>query len=98
MNLMMQLRKVCNHPYLFFNYEEFPNYIENVFRVSGKFELLDRIIPKFIVTGHRMLIFSQMTQVMNILEMFFDYRGFRYLRLDGNTKDHERSDRMRIFN
>lgn len=35
---------------------------------------------------------------MNILEIFFDYRGFKYLRLDGNTKDHERSDRMKAFN
>lgn len=67
-------------------------------RSSGKFEFLDRMIPKLLMAKHRMLIFSQMTHVMDILALFFDYRGFRYLRLDGNTKAEERGDRMAEFN
>jgi len=58
MNLMMQLRKICNHPYLFLERYAIN---DNIFRVSGKFEILDRILPKLIKTGHRMLIFNQMT-------------------------------------
>ena len=61
MNLMMQLRKICNHPYLFTNHMDSPIVDDNIWRVSGKFELLDRIIPKLLSQRHRILIFSQMT-------------------------------------
>jgi hypothetical protein len=59
-NAIMQLRKVCNHPYLFLN----EWYIDDdLIRASGKFELLDRMLPKLKAAGHRVLMFSQMTQV-----------------------------------
>lgn len=60
-NAVMQLRKICNHPYLFMDYLEPEDYRENIYRSSGKFELLDRILPKLIATGHKILIFSQFT-------------------------------------
>jgi SNF2 family DNA or RNA helicase len=56
-NLMMQLRKTCNHPYLFFNYDT-SNITDEIWRSSGKFELLDRMIPKLLKTKHRILIFT----------------------------------------
>lgn len=93
--MIMQLRKVCNHPYLF---EDSYLENENTMRVSGKFELLDRIIPKLIKTGHRMLIFTQMTQLIDILEYFLKYRGIKVLRLDGATKLEERAMRVAEFN
>ena len=46
-----------------------------MFRTAGKFELLDRILPKLKATGHRVLLFCQMTAVMTILEDYFNYRG-----------------------
>ena len=94
-NMIMQLRKICNHPYLFLDYY---NESEELMRSSGKFELLDRIVPKLIKTGHRMLIFTQMTQVIDLLEVFMSYRGIKYLRLDGTTKHEERAERMAMFN
>ena len=66
MNTLMQLRKVCNHPYLFnsnFQYD----IDENLVRASGKFAVLDRVLPKLKAAGHRVLIFSQMTALMTIL-------------------------------
>lgn len=57
-----------------------------MYRVSGKFELLDRILPKLKNTNHRVLLFCQMTQLMNIMEDYLAWRGFTYLRLDGTTK------------
>lgn len=100
MNTMMQLRKICNHPYLFLDYTNplFENIDDMVFKTSGKFELLDRIIPKLLMCGHKILIFSQMTQLMDILQLFFDYRGLKHLRLDGNTKADDRGTQMEIFN
>ncbi len=57
-NTVMQLRKICNHPYLFLDYYDPEDLRENIYRSSGKFELLDRILPKLVATGHKVLIFS----------------------------------------
>lgn len=87
MNLMMQLKKVCNHPYLFLNSDAY-GIDDMLWRVSGKFELLDRMLTKLLRTGHRVLIFTQMTHVMDIMEEYFRLKPeiIKYLRLDGTTK------------
>ena len=98
----MQLRKIVNHPFVFEEVENSinPSGLTNdlIYRTSGKFELLDRILPKFLRTKHRVLIFFQMTAIMNIMEDFLMYRGYRHLRLDGSTKSEERSDLLKKFN
>ncbi|GAB7362068.1 hypothetical protein MBLNU230_g2102t1 [Neophaeotheca triangularis] len=101
-NMLMQLRKLCNHPFVFEQVEEQMNPDKGtndmIWRTAGKFELLDRILPKFRATGHRVLMFFQMTQIMNIMEDFLRLRGLAYLRLDGATKADDRSDLLREFN
>jgi ATP-dependent helicase STH1/SNF2 len=101
-NTVMQLRKICNHPFVFEEVERQinPGSInnENLFRSAGKFELLQRILPKFYKTGHRVLIFFQMTQIMTIFEDFLLMQGYKYLRLDGSTKAEDRSDLLKKFN
>lgn len=57
----------------------------DLYRSSGKFELLDRILPKLRATDHKVLLFCQMTTLMTIMEDYFAYRSFKYLRLDGET-------------
>jgi len=108
MNTIMQLRKLCNHPFMFQHIEEaYARHVgmptdtvigPDVFRASGKFELLDRIFPKMRASGHRILLFCQMTQLMTILEDFMAWRGYKYLRLDGTTKTEERGEMLREFN
>uniref|UniRef100_A0A672J5M2 Probable global transcription activator SNF2L2 n=1 Tax=Salarias fasciatus TaxID=181472 RepID=A0A672J5M2_SALFA len=108
MNTIMQLKKICNHPYMFQHIEEsfaehlgYPNGIINgheLYRASGKFELLDRILPKLQATGHRVLLFCQMTTLMTIMEDYFSYRNFLYLRLDGTTKSEDRAALLKKFN
>lgn len=66
--------------------------------MSGKFELLDRILPKLKATNHRVLLFCQMTQLMTIMEDYLGWRGFAYLRLDGTTKAEDRGDLLKKFN
>lgn len=61
----------------------FPRFSLDLYRASGKFELLDRILPKLRATNHKVLLFCQMTSLMTIMEDYFAYRGFKYLRLDG---------------
>ncbi|EFR00676.1 hypothetical protein MGYG_03681 [Nannizzia gypsea CBS 118893] len=101
-NMLMQLRKLCNHPFVFDSVEEElnPGKATNdlIWRTAGKFELLDRILPKFLASGHRVLMFFQMTQIMNIMEDFMRFRGMKYLRLDGATKSDDRSDLLKRFN
>eukprot|EP00002_Diphylleia_rotans_P024257 TRINITY_DN4781_c0_g1_i4.p1 TRINITY_DN4781_c0_g1~~TRINITY_DN4781_c0_g1_i4.p1 ORF type:complete len:1214 (-),score=254.60 TRINITY_DN4781_c0_g1_i4:717-4358(-) len=96
MNTLMQLRKVCNHPYLFYEAEDFVN--EEIYRCSGKFELLDRLLQKLKAGGHRVLIFNQMKQVMDIMCRYLEWRGYTHLRLDGGTKAYERSKMLAEFN
>ncbi|KAH9291353.1 hypothetical protein KI387_043455, partial [Taxus chinensis] len=97
LNLSMQLRKCCNHPYLFVG--EYNMYRkEEIVRASGKFELLDRLLPKLRRAGHRVLLFSQMTRLMDILEIYLSLHGFMFLRLDGTTKTEERGSLLRKFN
>ncbi|CAK7211793.1 transcriptional regulator [Sporothrix curviconia] len=101
-NIIMQLRKLCNHPFVFDEIETVmnPQSISNdlLWRTAGKFELLERILPKYKATGHRVLMFFQMTAIMDIMEDYLRYRGYQYLRLDGTTKADERSDLLREFN
>ena len=101
-NMLMQLRKLCNHPYVFEPVEDQMNPTkatnDSIWRTAGKFELLDRVLPKFKATGHRVLMFFQMTQIMNIMEDFLRLRGMQYLRLDGSTKAEDRSELLRLFN
>uniref|UniRef100_A0A8C6L8T4 SWI/SNF related BAF chromatin remodeling complex subunit ATPase 2 n=1 Tax=Nothobranchius furzeri TaxID=105023 RepID=A0A8C6L8T4_NOTFU len=108
MNTIMQLKKICNHPYMFQHIEEsfaehlgYPNGIisgPDLYRASGKFELLDRILPKLQATSHRVLLFCQMTSLMTIMEDYFGYRNFQYLRLDGTTKSEDRAALLKKFN
>uniref|UniRef100_A0A8C4I731 SWI/SNF related BAF chromatin remodeling complex subunit ATPase 2 n=1 Tax=Dicentrarchus labrax TaxID=13489 RepID=A0A8C4I731_DICLA len=108
MNTIMQLKKICNHPYMFQHIEEsfaehlgYPNGIisgHDLYRASGKFELLDRILPKLQATNHRVLLFCQMTSLMTIMEDYFSYRNFQYLRLDGTTKSEDRATLLKKFN
>lgn len=70
----------------------------DLYRASGKFELLDRILPKLKATNHRVLLFCQMTQLMTIMEDYLGWRGFTYLRLDGTTKAEDRGELLKKFN
>ena len=95
-NIVMQLRKVCNHPFLFTPDGYHIN--DNLIRCSGKLALLDEMLPKLKAAGHRILMFTQMTSLMTILEDYFRYRGYISLRLDGSTPADEREKRMYRYN
>ena len=71
---------------------------ELLYRVAGKFELLDRILPKLFAGGHRVLMFFQMTTVMDIMQDYLAYRQTPNLRLDGGTQQDTRGEIMRQFN
>ncbi|KAK5960659.1 uncharacterized protein PWA37_002089 [Arxiozyma heterogenica] len=96
LNIVMQLRKCCNHPYLFDGAEPGPPYTtdEHLIFNSAKLKVLDRLLKKLKEEGSRVLIFSQMSRLLDILEDYCYFRGYKYCRIDGST-DHE--DRIRFI-
>ncbi|KAJ1615063.1 brahma-like protein [Cryptosporidium canis] len=96
-NVLMQLRKVCNHPFLFSTELQYPS-DESIVRVCGKFVMLDSILPKLRAAGHRVLIFSQMTKLLTLLEIFLSLRNMPFLRLDGTTLSEDRQESLKLFN
>ena len=100
LNILMQLKKVCNHPYLFPNIEQGPPYIEGEHLVfnSMKLKILDVLLKKIhSETDSKVLIFSQMTTLLNILDDYCRYRQFAYLRMDGQTSSEDRDKRIEEF-
>ncbi|XP_076204851.1 chromodomain-helicase-DNA-binding protein 1-like isoform X2 [Aptenodytes patagonicus] len=75
-NVLIQLRKCVAHPYLFNGVEPEPFEIgDHIVEASGKLCLLDKLLSFLYAGGHRVLLFSQMTQLLDILQDYMDYRG-----------------------
>ena len=84
MNLLLQLRKLCNHLYLMPDAAPEPYEIsEELVEGSGKLKLLDRMLPRLQQDGHRVLLFSQFTMTLDLLEDYCELRGWPFARLDG---------------
>lgn len=100
LNVVMQLRKCCNHPYLFQGAEPGPPYItgEHLVESSGKLVLLDKLLVRLQERGSRVLVFSQMTRMLDILEDYCLYRRYGYCRIDGNTSGDDREAMIDDFN
>lgn len=100
MNIVCQLRKCCNHPYLFDEAEPGPPYTtgEHIVENSGKMVLLDKLLVHLKQKGSRVLIFSQMTRMLDILEDYCNLREYEYCRIDGSTGTEERCEAIEEFN
>lgn len=105
LNIMMDLKKCCNHPYLFTAAaEEAPlgpggGYaIDPLTKAAGKLVLLAKMLRLLKEQGHRVLIFSQMTKMLDILEDFLDGEGYKYERIDGTITGNIRQEAIDRFN
>ncbi|KAF3970286.1 hypothetical protein CMV_006007 [Castanea mollissima] len=100
LNIAMQLRRCCNHPYLFQGAEPSPPYStrDHLIANAGKMVLLDKLLPKLKERDSRVLIFSQMTRLLDILEDYLMFRGYLYCRIDGNTGGEDRDASIDAFN
>jgi len=95
-NIMMEVRKCCQHPFLLDGVEAAvaPEGADPNFLVSsaGKLQLLDKLLPHLKEGDHRALIFSQMTRVLDVLEDYCRARGHTYVRLDGSITGKARQE------
>ncbi|CAH2355857.1 ISWI chromatin-remodeling complex ATPase Isw2p [[Candida] railenensis] len=100
LNIVMQLRKCCNHPYLFDGAEPGPPFTtdEHLVFNSGKMIILDKMLKKFKQDGSRVLIFSQMSRQLDILEDYCFFREYEYCRIDGSTSHEDRIDAIDEYN
>ena len=108
MNLVMQLRKVCSHPYILPNAAPDPYYLgEHIKAASGKFIVLDKLVEEVVIKKRKkLLIFSGFTSTLDLCEDLLMMKGantveeatFRYLRLDGSTGRARRNLGIRMFN
>lgn len=109
LNVMVELKKASNHPYLFPNAET--RYIdtiggnttrENLLRGmimnSGKMVLLDKLLGRLKKDGHRVLIFSQMVRMLDILGDYLTFKGYKFQRLDGTVASSTRRVAIDHFN
>ncbi|KTW32016.1 uncharacterized protein T551_00698 [Pneumocystis jirovecii RU7] len=101
-NLVMQLRKVCNHPYMI----DFPTHLntneflidENIVNMSGKMLLLRRLLVALFKDDHKVLVFSQFSKMLDIIELWaVDIQKWEICRIDGLTKQNERKEQIEEF-
>ncbi|KAI3369040.1 hypothetical protein L3Q82_026001 [Scortum barcoo] len=98
LNILMNLRKCVDHPYLFDGVEPEPFEMgEHLVEASGKLCLLDSMLAYLHKGGHRILLFSQMTRMLDILQDYMEYRGYSYERLDGSVRGEERNLAVKNF-
>ncbi|KAK8383275.1 hypothetical protein O3P69_011625 [Scylla paramamosain] len=105
LNIVMDLKKCCNHPYLFPAASEeapkLPNgmYVtRDLVKASGKFTILESMLEKLKRDGHRVLVFSQMTKMLDVLEDFCEGLGYKYERIDGGITGLARQEAIDRFN
>jgi SWI/SNF-related matrix-associated actin-dependent regulator of chromatin subfamily A member 5 len=100
LNIVMQLRKCCGHPYLFEGVEDrtLDPLGEHLVENCGKLSMVNKLLKRLKERGSRVLIFTQMTRVLDILEDFMVMRGYKYCRIDGNTTFEDRESQIDEFN
>ena len=100
LNLLMQLRKCCDHPFLFDGAEDDPDEtsLEELVGASGKLRVLDRLLLKLHAGGHRVVLCSQFAQMVDLLDDYCRLRGFNFLRLTGSTNRVQRMVNLQAFN
>ncbi|KAL0956394.1 hypothetical protein HGRIS_002541 [Hohenbuehelia grisea] len=102
LNIAMELKKAANHPYLFDGAESRTDIAEETLKGlvmnSGKMVLLDKLLVRLRQDGHRVLIFSQMVRMLDILSDYMSLRGYPHQRLDGMVSSEMRKKSIAHFN
>ena len=98
----MELKKAANHPYLFDGAEVRTDTKEETLKGlvmnSGKLVLLDKLLARLKQDGHRVLIFSQMVRMLDIMSDYMHLRGYAHQRLDGMVSSEARKKSISHFN
>lgn len=94
-------KKIINHPYIIhcpLGHDGLPKLDEDLVKTSGKLLVLDAILPKLKERGHKVLLFTTWTQILDVVEDYLLMRKYKYVRLDGSTKLEMRKENIKQFN
>ncbi|CAL8096469.1 unnamed protein product [Calicophoron daubneyi] len=104
-NIVMELKKCCNHAHLIappseLEYQRLANeeHLRAIIRGSGKMNLLDKLLQRLKPKGHRVLIFSQMVRMLDLIADYLSLRGWGFQRLDGSIRGALRKQALDHFN
>ena len=86
---LTRLRQICCHPGTF---------LENYEGESGKLELFEQLVTDLVSNGHRILVFSQFTSMLEIIRNSLDKLGYSYFSIEGSTKIADRNEYVKLFN
>ncbi|TWW76353.1 Chromodomain-helicase-DNA-binding protein 2 [Takifugu flavidus] len=103
LNIVMELKKCCNHSFLIKQpddgeTETYQEQLQGVVRGSGKLVLLDKLLTRLRERGNRVLIFSQMVRMLDILAEYLTRKRYPFQRLDGSIKGEIRKQALDHFN
>jgi hypothetical protein len=98
-SVLMNLRKISLHPYLMPNIEPEPFELgDHLASTSGKFSLLDKLLDHLFNNKHKVLLFSQFTCVLDIIQDYLTFKKYNYERIDGSVRGEERNIAIKNFN
>ncbi|XP_056334877.1 chromodomain-helicase-DNA-binding protein 2 isoform X3 [Danio aesculapii] len=103
LNIVMELKKCCNHAFLIKQPEDGENdvpqeHLQSLVRGGGKLVLLDKLLTRLKDRGNRVLIFSQMVRMLDILADYLSMKRYQFQRLDGSIKGELRKQALDHFN
>lgn len=114
LNILMQLRKTCNHPFLINEFQAIDGkdteldengysavdrqFIRECEEQSGKFGMMVKMLRELKKRGHKVLIFSLMTRMLDVMEDYFETTGETYCRIDGSVDQQTRQQQIERFN
>ena len=101
-NILMELQKCCNHAHLTVSPDDEregkEDRLQQILRGSGKMVLLDKLLTRMKEKGHRVLIFSQMVRMLDIISDYLQLKRWQHQRLDGSIKREDRQVALDHFN
>ncbi|CAI6534201.1 ASN_HP2_G0017020.mRNA.1.CDS.1 [Saccharomyces cerevisiae] len=99
-NMMMQLRQIIDSTFLFYFPYLHPEdlTLETLLKTSGKLQILQKLIPPLISEGHKVLIYSQFVNMLDLIEDWCDLNSFATFRIDGSVNNETRKDQLEKFN
>ncbi|ODV91865.1 hypothetical protein CANCADRAFT_20180, partial [Tortispora caseinolytica NRRL Y-17796] len=97
-NRVMQLRLACNSPHLFISPWLEKDPAGAILNQSGKIQVLDSLVMKLLADNHKVLIFSQFSKMLDLIEIWSDYKGLETCRIDGSVSQEDRVAAINTFN
>ncbi|GAA5943254.1 hypothetical protein JCM10213_007936 [Rhodosporidiobolus nylandii] len=95
---MTNLRQIANHPLLKLDDRDANSNPEDIVNLSGKMMLLDRLLPELFKQGHKVIIFSQFTQMLDLLDDYIELREWDRYRIDGRGENNADQEEIKDFN